>query len=226
MVPVIVPPIFGHSPETGVASGLAYFTPPAPPSAPAMPHLAPRPDHRAVAWSERPSGRRAAGADGVMLGAYVGGALTQIPPDTAAQEAEERAAKLDRARQLLASHPDAIRQMQRHVLNTFRAMVSPPITETTLILHPAPVLRLAVYLHQLRLDCLDAQNDETRLILLCDAEAAMRRHVAYSDRESRRMEADDRANAVALIASLWGSALPGNRDLDETFFNLNADEAQ
>jgi hypothetical protein len=158
------------------------------------------------------------------LAAYVAGktdvltAPTPPPPGVLDYDA-----RLQRAMAVIRSNPDAVAVMGDHLMGLFNAMLLPPGSGHLMARFEVPVLRLSVILLRARAQVLEEEDDARRLLVLCDAEAAMKECIPYSDNEPRRMAEFDRSTAVSLIASLLDLRLPTrNCELSADFFETKA----
>jgi hypothetical protein len=84
----------------------------------------------------------------------------------------------------------------------------------------APSLRLAVRFHQVRRDVLDAPDDAARLVVLSDAEAALRSLMPFNERHGHDLAEADRMTSVSQIGALVGIYdLSSNTQLTPEFFD-------
>jgi hypothetical protein len=124
---------------------------------------------------------------------------------------------------VIRSQPDAVAVMGDHLIGLFNTMLLPPGSGHLMARFEAPVLRLSVILLQARAQILAAEDDARRLLALCDAEAAMKDCIPYSENESRRMAEFDRSTSVSAIGTLLGLNLPTrNCELPSDFFERKA----
>jgi hypothetical protein len=158
------------------------------------------------------------------LAAYVAGRTDVLtvpaPPSPGTLDYD---ARLQRAMAVIRSNPDAVAVMGDHLIGLFNAMMLPSGSGHLMARYEAPVLRLSVILLRARAQVLAAEDDARRLLALCDAEAAIKNCIPYSDNEARRMAEFDRSTAVSLIASLLDLRLPTrNCELSADFFERKA----
>ena len=209
--------------------GLESFTPRAvprnfAPEVPAMPGLEHHPGPgragfvRAVEMpGAAPPRRQDAGLSGAEQTFLAHGGTLPVPEPIRAPT--EAARRLARAQELLSRQPDAVARMKRKVLETFAALLEPPGRQIY-YMGPPPILRMSVELHRLRLDLLAASTAEEQLVLLVDAEAALRDMRPYSEDQSTRMAAEDKSRSVAMIGSLFNlTGIGPNEDLSTDFFD-------
>jgi hypothetical protein len=151
---------------------------------------------------------------------FVRGERSTMPATPEETLEAELSRKLERAHRWLDVEPNALTVLKAHVMRIFGTLFVPPTSVAARVLFDPPALRLALELHNLRLDFLDAETDAERVVVLSDAEARFRRHLAYSESDARRLAAEDRALSVSLIGQTLGMHdLPGNTDLLPSFFD-------
>lgn len=127
--------------------------------------------------------------------------------------------RLVRATELLQRQPDACAVLGQHILDTFNEMLLPAASGHPRARYLAPILRMSVLLHRVRIAALEAADEPAKLVVLVgglDALTLMTPHDAYQERE---MAAEDRATAVHQIGTLFGLRCPQNAELSAAFFD-------